>query len=319
MVVELDKKTEVEETVLPLESYGLNQIKAASYTYQAIHSLEIVNQDPSLKAVKETDVYRLRRGLCLPCAAATCINKVKGERLIGDEDGELKVGDFFRFVLPFHGSKGLDSQTGKEFSNGWLVVTPEGDVYHQAIIAFAEALDVEARAVRDFESVIEFRPIVEQGGALAVSLDNRFVIEQTLRNDPELVVYEGDPQTVRPKILIKDKSGYDYREFQNGRHVVAILEFEGNRALINDSFFLPQMRGSLLMKLDVATIDSYLKYQTGGLSRGIVFSSDPKIEDLVNSRCLYPVVVPTNKVESIRKNLEENLEPSEASLVLGRS
>ena len=304
MVVELAQKLEIKESDRYLEQYCLNQIKAAPYTLQVIRSLNIIEKDPSLTAVKETDVYQLKRRLCLPCAAATCINKLKGERIIGDEGGALRVGDFFKYVLPLHRAKGvIDPNTGKEFPKGWLVVTPKGDVYHHAIIAFAQALGVTGKAVRNFESITEFSPIITAGGTLAVSLDNRFVIEQTLKNNPELVAYGGNPNKVQPKILTKTERGYDYREFQEGRHSVAVLDFFDNQVILSDSFFLPQMQGNLLMKLDTKLVDHYLDYKTGGLSQGIIFSLDPEVERLISPQYLFPIAVPEDKVRIIRKGL----------------
>ena len=45
------------------------QVAAAEYTRTVLDQITQVDRDPSLVAVKETDVYRLRRGLCLPSAA----------------------------------------------------------------------------------------------------------------------------------------------------------------------------------------------------------------------------------------------------------
>ena len=308
----LQRTTEIKEIEENLGSYCLNQIKAAPYALEVIDSSDIASNDPSLIAVKETDVYRLRRGLCLPCAAATCINRVKRKRLIGDSDGLLKVGDFFRFLLPFHGIKGvIDPKTGKEFSGGWLVSTPEGDVYHHAIIAFSKALGVAGKPVKGFKSIAEFSPVIDNGGALAVSLDNRFVIEQTLRNNPQLVAYSDDGRK-RPRILIEDKEGLSFREFEEGRHVVAVLAVDKRKTILSDSFFLPQMEKSLLLELETAVVDNYLNYETNGLSRGIAFSLNPEIDRLIDPNYLFPVAIPEQVVGSIRQHFQ----PSDASLTL---
>ncbi|PJE67250.1 hypothetical protein COU95_03415 [Candidatus Shapirobacteria bacterium CG10_big_fil_rev_8_21_14_0_10_40_9] len=302
-MLETDRSPEKGVSNDQLEPYCLSQIKAAPYTLKIIHSLDIVTKDPSLGAIKETDVYRLRRGLCLPCAAATCINKVKGERLIGDRDGSIKIGDFFKLVLPFHGAKGIvNSEIEKEFPKGWLVTTPEGDIYHHAIIAFAKALGVTGVAVRNFESVTEFLSILDKGGCFTVSLDNRFVLEQTLGNNPELVAYSPNPKH-KPKILIGGKEGLGFRNFEEGRHAVAILEINEGKALIADSFVLPQMKSNLLLGLDISIIDKYLTFKTGGSTRGIIFSLNPRIDEFIKPRYLFPVVIPEEIVRAIRKNL----------------
>lgn len=279
------------------EYFCLSQIKSASYALEVIHSLENVARDSSLKAVRETDVYRLRRGLCLPCAAATCLNKLKGERLIGDDDGYLKIGDFFKLLLPFHGLKGvINPKTGKEFPQGWLVATPEGDVYHQAIIAFTKALGITAISVENFKSLSEFLPVLNNNSAMAVSLDNRFVLEQVLKNNPQLMAY--------PKILIEGKDGLDFREFEEGRHVVAVLQAKKGKLTICDSFSLPQMKESPLLELEIEEVDHYLAYRTGGPSKGIIFSLDPKLGKLINPEYILPVAIPEKVVEAIKKQVK---------------
>lgn len=309
------RTSEIKEIEENLELYCLNQAEAASHALKIIDSSNIVSNDPSLIAVKETDVYRLRRGLCLPCAAAACINRVNKKRLIGDSDGPLKVGDFFRFLLPFHGIKGvIDPKTGKEFSGGWLVSTPEGDVYHHAIIAFSKALGVTGKTVKGFKSIAEFFPVVDNGGALAISLDNRFVIEQTLRNNPQLVAYSDDGRK-RPRILIEDGEGLSFREFEEGRHVVAILAVNERKTILSDSFFLPQMKKGLLLEIETAVVDNYLNYKTSGLSRGIVFSLNSEIDQLIDPNYLFPVAIPEQVVGSIRQYFQ----PSDASLILKSS
>lgn len=318
-MLEIDRYPEKRVSNAQLELYCLSQIKAAPYTLEIIRSLDIVREDPSLGAVKETDVYRLRRGLCLPCAAATCINKVKGERLIGDSEGSIRIGDFFKIVLPFHGTKGvINPETGKEFSAGWLVATPNGDIYHHAIIAFAQALGVTGVTVRDFKSITEFSHILDKGGCFAVSLDNRFVLEQTLGNNPELVDYSPN-QKHKPKILIEGEEGLGFRNFEEGRHVVAILEINEGKTLIADSFVLPQMGSNLLLELDISIVDKYLTYKTGGSTRGIIFSLNPRIDEFIRPEYLFPVTIPEKVVKTIRENLRQNFESSKTLLVFGSS
>ncbi|MDD1475289.1 hypothetical protein MEO41_29090, partial [Dolichospermum sp. ST_sed4] len=89
------------------------------------------------KAILETDVYRLRRGLCLPSASAAAVNLVLGQRLIGDDDSDLRIADFFSTLLPYHGQF-----KSEQLPRGWLVVTSSGDMYHHAIAAFVRGLDL---------------------------------------------------------------------------------------------------------------------------------------------------------------------------------
>jgi hypothetical protein len=205
--------------VVKLDNFIISQIDAASYTKDVLNSLPMVGCDPSLIAVKETDIFRLRRGLCLPSAAAVCIDAVLQKRLVGDSDGSVKVGDFFRLVLPFHNRRDLIDENGNKFEKPFWVVTPEGDVYHHAIISFSEGLGVPARAISSF-TISDLVPFIEKGGKLALSLNNDFVIEQTLGNDPDLV----SKNNGEVRILIEGENGIEYRRFEQGRHVVAILE-----------------------------------------------------------------------------------------------
>lgn len=106
----------VETINVYLKSLSVSQIEAAEYTLQIIQNTPNVSQDKSLKAVAETDIFRLRRGLCLPCAAATCINLVTKQRLIGDRDSNIKVGDIYQITLPFHNKRNLTSTNGEKLT-----------------------------------------------------------------------------------------------------------------------------------------------------------------------------------------------------------
>ncbi len=54
----LQRTSEIKEIEENLELYCLNQAEAASHALKIIDSSNIVSNDPSLIAVKETDVYR---------------------------------------------------------------------------------------------------------------------------------------------------------------------------------------------------------------------------------------------------------------------
>jgi hypothetical protein len=277
----------------------LDQIQSADYTLAVISTMHhLIAGRQGLKAVAETDIYRLRRGLCLPCASSSCINKVKGFRLIGDTDGPIRVGDIYRTLLPFHGRSEFE-ESAELLSKGWLFTTDQGDVYHHAIVAFSEAVGVPAMSVGNFRSVKDFEELLAAGGAAAISLDNRFVIEHTLGKDENLVISDNGSW----KILIDGPGGLEHRKFENGRHVVAVLGISFDDVLILDSFRLPQMSSSrLIFKLPVKEVDKYLNYRTGGVSRGILFAKDDAMlshwEHLSND-----LVVPKSVVERVRKNL----------------
>lgn len=228
--------------------------------------------DPSLVAVKETDIYRLRRGLCLPSAAATCINTVLGERVIGEKPGEGKMtlGEFYRILLPHHNEKGLVNSEGQQYPNPWFVVTEQGDMYHQAVIAIAKGCSVNGISIANFDSLDPITAFMENGGKVALSLDNRFVIDKTLHKRPDLTRnYNGKWQ-----ILTETKDGIRYQNFEEGRHVVSLIDIdqEGN-ILLHDSFCLPQMERELtMMTLPSSEIEPYLVYAQGGATRAVAFS-----------------------------------------------
>ncbi len=280
----------------------VDQIKAADYTLKVIKDIDnSTGLDSSLSAVKETDIFRLRRGLCLPSASASCINWVVKDRLIGDDKGEIKVGDIYRILLPFHSRKDFPDIDSGRIEKGWLFATPEGDVYHQAIVAFSEGLGVPALPVVGFDSIAAFKPILKQGGAVAVSLDNKFVIDHTLGENNGLVEKIDDEW----KILIEGSSGLESRKFEEGRHVVSILGFtEDDFVIIVDSFRLPQMsEESIVFKLPIKEVDKYLNYSTGGSSRGILFAKNRNTFSLWQNETAK-VVVPKEVVTTVRREMK---------------
>jgi hypothetical protein len=277
----------------------IDQIRAADDASAAIAELKsqgILNpEDPHHLAVIETDVYRLRRGLCLPSAASVAINVIKNERLIGDSEGEIKIGDYFRFLLPHHGRYPTPEQP-----NGWYVISPSGDMYHQSIVAISEALDVQAFSCQGITSVSEFRPVLHDGGSVAVSLNNRFVIEQTLAPYPGSVIEMEDATLIK----VATADGFEYRPFQNGRHVVTLLELNGRNATFADSFNLPQTgTHGLTVTVPIEKVDQYLTYHDGAASRSIVFlPPDIRLPSDLNPT---PIRIP----EEVKTALDFDLRP----------
>ncbi len=280
----------------------LDQIKAANYTLKTIKDIDnSTGLDSNLGAVKETDIFRLRRGLCLPSASASCINWVAKGRLIGDDKGEIKIGDIYRILLPFHNRKDFPDINSDRIEKGWLFATLEGDVYHQAIVAFSEGLGMPALSVAGFDSIATFKPLLEQGGAVAVSLDNKFVIDHTLGKNNRLVKKTGDEW----KILIEGPSGLESRKFEEGRHVVSILEVtKDNSVIMIDSFRLPQMtEDSVVIKLPIKEVDKYLNYSIGGSSRGILFAKNKNTFSLWQNKATK-VIVPEKIVTTVRREMK---------------
>jgi len=297
------KEREKEELVhTSQEMLYVSQIKAANDVFKAIEEVKKGGHFPNnLRAVEETDVFRLRRGLCLPSATAACINHIARKRLVGDNDGVLTIGEIYRVMLPFHG-KHPKSLKDMRLSKGWLFATPEGDLYHHTMIALARALDLEALAINNFGSIDNFRPFIERGNAIALSLDNNFVLDITLQ-ESGLVVKKDS----RWQIKIEGRDGVSYRNFENGRHVVAVVGYEEGKYLVMDSFRLPQMQGDIILRVAGKTIDQYLKYATGGDPRAIMFARDAG-ELKLGEKFSSITYVPEEVVESMKEKYLENSE-----------
>ncbi len=280
------------------QNFLINQIEAADDVYGAfkeIHNIE----DPSLLALRETDIYRLRRGLCLPSAMATCINWLLKKPLIGSRRDEylLTIGDFFRFVVPFHNRKQLTNEVGEIFDKPWFVVNESGDVYHQAILAFAKGLGIEAFSLINFPDIESILSLIQQGLPIAISLDNRFVIEKTLGLNPDFVEKREDGYYIK----IEGQNGIEFRKFEPGRHVVSVLGLDSSgNLIIHDSFILPQMKGTNLLSLSLKEVDHYLRYQQGGPTRAIVFSKEQITSPYINPN----VFIPKEVVKAVETELQ---------------
>jgi hypothetical protein len=281
--------------------YLIDQIRAADDAQLAIRELELNGTlDPNNehhRAVIETDVFRLRRGLCLPSAASVAINLIKGERLIGDSDGVLTIGDYFRFLLPHHGKYPTPEQP-----NGWYVISPSGDMYHQSIVAFSEALDINAYSCQGISSLEQLSPVLKVGGSVAVSLNNHFVIDHTLSTYPDTV------QKTQDQILIRvnTPNGQEYRPFQDGRHVVTLLDIYGGEALIADSFNLPQTgKTGLTVSVPVNEVNKYLTYHDNTTSRSIVFL--PQDIQLPPDLHPTPLRIPDEVVSDLSQKIGQKL------------
>lgn len=279
----------------------VNQIKAAGYVSEVVAGLRdsgILREDvPEHKAVLETDIYRLRRGLCLPSAVSTAINFLLEEKIVGDSEGSLRVGDFFKHLLPFHGCFPSDSQP-----RGWLVVSGSGDMYHHAAVAFSKGMNLQAYSISDFHSLIDFAEAIRAGFKVAVSLNNRYVLDCTLGGEGRNVRV-GEDGT--PEILIDgpDRETH-FRKFENGRHVVTLVDMSDEDVLISDSFCLPQMGDvSCLQEWPVCTVDKYLLYHDLAPTRAILIGRD---EIAKNSGLnIRELVIPDIVVQDLRSKLNQ--------------
>lgn len=284
-------------------NFAINQIKAAEDTLHIVKTID----DPSLAAVQETDVYRLRRGLCLPSATATCINTLLETRLIGEthDDAPLRIADLYKMVLPFHNQEQLQDKNGRINDKPWYVATPHGDMYHHTMMAISEGLGLQAQSIEDFENVEQLLPFLQKKGVLALSLNNRFVLDITLQNDPHLVRKEANGDD---SILIDSGNGLDFRKFENGRHVVSMLGLSQNgNVLVNDSFRLPQMTSAPIMEVPIETINDYLAYHDNAKTRGIAFAKEPDAFKSLKTFENTNIFVPQEVVQNVQDLVNQQI------------
>lgn len=289
------------EVVVGPEQIGVNQLKAADNVYAAIHTLKEADTLPDgLDPLLESNIYQLRRGLCLPSSSATCINKAAGFRLIGDTEGFLTVGDMYMTMMPHHGYR--DGVQTANMPKGWLSFTSDGFFYYHAISAFSRAVGVEAQPIQGFNSLNDLNADIDEGHAFAVSLDNNFVIDHTLKDHPELI-QRNDGET---SILIEGENGLGFHKFAHSRHVVAIMGREGDNYKIFDPFQLPQMKvEESFLTLPAEAVDPYLSYSTPKPSQGIIFSNgNPSRADRTYG---YEHVVPEEVVNNVRGFVDKKL------------
>lgn len=290
-----------------LAKFAVDQLTAAEYAKEVINGFPEGVRDRFSGTVEKDLAYQLKRGLCLPSATAACINKVLNKRLVGDREGILRVGDFYRLLLPFHDRDGLKNLDGNDLNMPWWLATESGDTYHHAAVAFSLGLGVPAKAISDFNSVEALKPFLQAGGAVAISLDNSFVLEKTLAGKPEFV---GQDRGGGRTILVEGPGGKELRPFENGRHVVALTQGREGHYLVSDSFNLPQRgNGGMVLELRAEEIDPYLKNTAGSPSRGIAFSKEEQalslLESFENKQVL--VQVPREVVEAVSKDPQVKL------------
>lgn len=256
------------------ERFTISQIDAATDVLAAIKELEkhssLRKNNPYHKPIIETDVYQLRRGLCLPCAAASAINQIFNRpvitgRKISYDSQQLSIGDMYRLLIPHHGK-----YQSEKLPKGWLVVNQEGDMYHHSIIAFAKMLRIFGYSITGIHDLSDLRSFVSQNSGVVISLNNRFVIEQTLKNNPDYVEIRNGQTFIK----VQSEKGYEYKPFRDGRHVVTILQISEENIRIADSFNLPQNYNpyGIIMEIPITVANQYLSYHDNSPTRGIIFS-----------------------------------------------
>ena len=203
------------------ESLFLNQFRAADGVATALESFFRTERHnvTGLDCLQGKSSQSLVRKICLPTVACMAINFIFDSRVIGDKDGDIVVGDFYRITLPFH--KVEPSGLPKPYDMGWRIVDPLGNTYHHAVAAFLNIFGVKVHSLHNFSGIDQlFDMIPGKKSFLALSLDNRFILEQTLDSGE--------------KELLKKL----YPDFgvEKGRHVVLLDGFDSGSVSVVDPF-----------------------------------------------------------------------------------
>jgi len=244
------------DRITPLEHFYLSQMKAGEYT--AVQVAEAVQKNSNLKDLfSSMDIIRAGRTICAITAVSLGINVVKRRRVIGDiGDESFKVGDFYKYILDYQAYK--SSNNPAEYPNGWWVINPTTrDIYHHALIAWAESFGIEALQVYDFHHIEDFESFLKTGGVAIVSVSNRFVKDITTENDSACFI-EKEGKTF---MLIENEDGSVIeREFRQNSHLVTVVEITSQKDVVfMDSFELKQQKNkNRVRKVSVSVFNQYL-------------------------------------------------------------
>lgn len=146
----------------------LNQLRAGNKTKQVIDSLYQENKlGKSLKWLGNKTDEEIGRRICLPTAASTAINLLYNREIIGDNSGLIVVADFYKWLLPLH--KTGPTSWLPPYDNGWWVIDNEGNVFHQAIIAFAQLFDIYGLSIINFPSIEWIYDLPQKGEFIVVA------------------------------------------------------------------------------------------------------------------------------------------------------
>lgn len=275
-----------------LTKFCVNQLQSVEATHQVLVDFFRRPRPTGLAVLKNVSGYELGAHLCLVSSLATSINFVLKKRVFGNDDEEtrLKVGDFYRLMLPFH-FEGRTKQP-KPYDQGWRVITKTGEVYYHSVIAFLGLFNLQGLVLVNFPSV---EWLLEQLGkredfGLLLSVDNKFVLEQTLENKGVVYTESG------VKVLING----EYKDFTPGTHVISIFGQEKNKVILADPFSPPHHFKPCVFALPSQTLNFYLRQPT----QGIVFS---QTELTFSSQYVRPIYIPEQvkrKIDKIRAELK---------------
>ncbi len=68
---------------------------------------------------------QIARSICLPTVASTAVNFIFQDKIIGDSDGSIRVGDFYKVMLPLH--KVEPTSLPLTYDMGWRITDDKGN------------------------------------------------------------------------------------------------------------------------------------------------------------------------------------------------
>lgn len=238
----------------------LNQFRAAKKVFESMRDFFAAGGGnvSGLSFFSESlDESHIARLICLPTVALTAVNFVFGVKVVGDESGEITVGDFYRTMLPLHRSEATKMPV--PYDMGWRVVDGSGNTYHHAIAAFLKIFGLKTYSLRGFSGIAELLSAISGREAfLSLSLDNRFSWEKTVDEDGL-------------KYLARTYPDFGSRK---GRHAVFVSGFTGSRVFIADPFqILKKGESPKIKEFDYSEIDRYFSHQAAPV-RALAFSKE---------------------------------------------
>ncbi len=249
------------ETIEIMEALVLNQLRAAR------HALETINDFLTVQPVEVAGLSffersktekQIARSICLPTVASTAVNFIFQDKIIGDSDGSIRVGDFYKVMLPLH--KVEPTSLPLPYDMGWRITDDKGNTYHHAVAAFLNIFNIKTYSLHSFSGLEWiFSQVKNKKAFVAVSLDNSFLVKKTLDKDS----------------LLKVKEIYPNIGKQPGRHVVFISQFSGNSVFMADSFqYLAPGENPKIKEYRIEEINEYFNYQLGGPTQALIFTRE---------------------------------------------